>query len=175
MQAKDLKQTAASIGDRVAPSPRALISMREISISFLVRSIKRWSEQRQSFMIETEEHSNGFDFGLIHFTPLLISVSRLGEFLKFQATNFLTKVVLGDIFAYSQTSIKSKKYCGYFLGNFLKILGHFLFQHLVTLLLRFVIEELKMKLFDCECHTKWCLRYAATSQATNHSLYKLFF
>ena len=65
-----------------------------------------------------------------------ISVTRLGDFLKFLVTKFTTKVaqIISNFLVYFlKTSLLCKNCCGYFLGNLSKHLGYFLLQHLVTL------------------------------------------
>ena len=62
------------------------------------------------------------------------SVTRLDDFLNFVAANFITKVaqMFGDFWAVVKTITFKSTWLGYFLGNFWKNLGYFLFQHLVT-------------------------------------------
>ena len=69
------------------------------------------------------------------------SMIRLGDFWMFSVANFLTKVaqILDDFWGFfRKTSILSKNCWGYFLVNFWMYLVNFLFQHLVTLKLRYL-------------------------------------
>ena len=67
---------------------------------------------------------------LLHNINVVVSVIRLGEFLNFLVTIFLSKVVqtfggyLSDF-----DHLLSKNCFGYFLGNFWKHCGYFLFKH----------------------------------------------
>ena len=64
-----------------------------------------------------------------------ISETRLGDFWKLMETNFLTIIakIFRDLLGYFERHhFLSKNYCGYFLGNFWKYLGYFVFRHLVT-------------------------------------------
>ena len=59
-------------------------------------------------------------------------------------TNIHTKVIqmLGDFWRYLKTSFSTKALgCCYFLGNFEKKLGYFLFHHQVTLVLNNVVID----------------------------------
>ena len=58
----------------------------------------------------------------------MISVTRLGDIWNFLVTNYITKVT--RLFSDFMGSLN---WWGYFLDNFCKNLGYFLFQHLVTL------------------------------------------
>ena len=54
-------------------------------------------------------------------------MTRLGNFWKFLATNSPSKVAqkIGDFWAILKTINYCQIYCGYYLGNFWKHLGHF--------------------------------------------------
>ena len=65
------------------------------------------------------------------------SVTRLGDFYKFLATDFSHKSspnILVTFWAISNNVIIMKNVCGNFLGTFEKKLVNFLFHHLATLI-----------------------------------------
>ena len=65
----------------------------------------------------------------------LTSVTRLGDFWNILAKIFITKVtqMFGDFLDSCEKCHFRSNWLCYFLGNFWKNLGYFLFQHLVTL------------------------------------------
>ena len=68
---------------------------------------------------------------------LVFSVTRLGDFWNFLATNFLTKIakIFVDLWGcFKNFSFTYSKNCRVYLhGQLLENLGNFLFQHLITL------------------------------------------
>ena len=82
---------------------------------------------------------------------LLQSVTRFVEFWKFLVTNFLTKVaqIFGNLGGYfGNHDFLMKNYCWLFWDNFLKILGYFLTQDLVTL--PYVVRRKRVKTTDLD-------------------------
>ena len=73
-------------------------------------------------------------------TVPVISVTKLGEFRKFLATNFLTKFCNFSRLLIKTSLCKDISWCS-LLGNFWGKLGNFLFQHMATLL----VMKMEMK------------------------------
>ena len=131
--AHDLGRRPASASSRRTSVPA------KISTSFAESSLRTASSrnrfERDAKSPERRSRRLGWCRGLKKRYKLPRKCDQIGPFLKFCVTNCFTKVAktFGEFFgAILKNAIFKKNCCG-FWGIFLKKLGNFLFQHLVTL------------------------------------------
>ena len=112
-------------------SPYSLLSLslslsRALSQSLISIKVIAWVPLNATFSFIQEFYSVSVP---------LTSVTRLGDFWNILAKIFITKVtqMFGDFLDSCEKCHFRSNWLCYFLGNFWKNLGYFLFQHLVTL------------------------------------------